>query len=153
MNVVLQARLEYRPMRADDVAAVVAIENRIYAFPWTAGNFADSFAAGHGAWVCHEAGAMVGYAVTMQVLDEAHLLTIGVAAARQRRGLGSALLAHLCAQAQAAGAARMFLDVRPSNQPALALYARFGFGEIGRRRGYYPGPDGREDAIVMARDL
>lgn len=153
MNAVLQPRLDYRPMHADDVAAIMAIEQRIYPFPWTAGNFTDSLAAGYSAWVCSADGALAGYAVMMLVLDEAHLLNISIAAEHQRCGLGSALLEQLFAVAKAAGAARMFLDVRPSNESGCALYRRYGFAEIGRRRGYYPAAGGREDALVMARDL
>lgn len=153
MNAVLAPRLDFAPMVAADVAAVMETENRIYPFPWSAGNFADSLASGHSAWVCREGGVMVGYAVMMLVLDEAHLLNISVALERQRAGLGSRLLEFLFAEAKAHGATRMFLEVRPSNASGLGLYRRFGFAEIGRRRAYYPGHNGREDAIVMARDL
>ena len=153
MNAVLQPRLEYLPMRAADVAAIMATETRIYPFPWTVGNFTDSLAAGYSAWVCRADGVMVGYAVMMLVLDEAHLLNISVVPERQRCGLGSRLLEYLFDVTKQAGAARMFLDVRPSNEAGLGLYRRYGFVEIGHRRGYYPGQDGREDAIVMAREL
>jgi ribosomal-protein-alanine N-acetyltransferase len=63
------------------------------------------------------------------------------------------LLEYLFATAKAAGAERMLLEVRPSNVSGRGLYRRFGFAEIGRRRGYYPAHDGREDAIVMERAL
>jgi ribosomal-protein-alanine N-acetyltransferase len=140
-------------MRPEDIDAVMAIEKTIYPFPWTAGNFADSLASGYGAWVCLEDGAMVGYAVMMLVVDEVHLLNISIAAERQRTGLGGELLEFLLATAKAAGAVRMLLEVRPSNVSGGGLYRRFGFKEIGRRRGYYPAHDGREDAIVMERRL
>lgn len=153
MNAVPKPQLDYRPMRMEDLDAVLATEKVIYPFPWTAGNFVDSLTSGYSAWVCREQGMMVGYAVMMLVLDEAHLLNIGIVAERQRGGLGGTLLDFLCAEARAAGAGRMFLEVRPSNASGLGLYRRYGFAEIGRRRGYYPGHDGREDAIVMARDL
>lgn len=153
MNAVLKPRLEYRPMRVEDVDALMAVENAIYPFPWTAGNFVDSLTSGYGAWLCLEDGAVVGYAVMMLVLDEAHLLNISVAAERQRAGLGSALLEFLFDTAKAAGATRMLLEVRPSNAPGRALYRRYGFAEIGRRRGYYPAHGGREDAVVMERRL
>jgi ribosomal-protein-alanine N-acetyltransferase len=146
-------RLAYRPMRHEDLDAVMAIERTIYPFPWTAGNFTDSLASGYGAWIALEEGAMAGYAVMMPVVDEAHLLNISIAAERQRTGLGSELLEFLFATAKAAGAVRMLLEVRPSNISGLALYRRFGFREIGRRRGYYPAHEGREDAIVMERLL
>ena len=149
----LQPRRTYLPMQSADIAAVMAIEKRIYPFPWTEGNFTDSLAAGHSAWVCHERGVMVGYAVMLLVLDEAHLLNIGIAAESQRRGHGGTLLGFLCGVARQAGATRMFLEVRPSNAAGLGLYRHDGFAEIGRRPGYYPGHDGREAAIVMAREL
>jgi ribosomal-protein-alanine N-acetyltransferase len=149
----LKPRLEYRPMRADDLDAIMEIENAVYPFPWTRGNFSDSLASRYSAWVCLEDGEMVGYAVMVLVIDEAQLLNISIAADRQRAGRGAELLEYLLAAARADGAERMLLEVRPSNVSGLGLYRRFGFTEIGRRRGYYPAHDGREDAIVMERAL
>lgn len=136
-----------------DLAAVVAAEQGIHPFPWTRGNFAASLAAGYGAWLLREDGRLTAYAVMMPVLDEAHLLNIGVPVELQRAGRGSALLLHMFALARAQGARRMLLEVRAGNLSGLALYRRHGFDEIGRRRDYYPAHGGREDAIVMARDL
>lgn len=145
--------LWYRVMTAADLDAVTEAEQRIYPYPWTRGNFADSLAAGHDAWLAQEDGQMTGYAVMMQVLDEAHLLNISVLPWLQRKGRGSALLMHLFEEARRHGVKRMLLEVRPGNASGQALYRRHGFAEIGRRRDYYPAPGGREDAIVMARDL
>jgi [ribosomal protein S18]-alanine N-acetyltransferase len=145
--------LHYPGMTDADLDAVAAAEARIYAFPWTRGNFADSLAAGHGAWLVREDGRMIGYAILMQVLDEAHLLNISVLPELQRSGRGSALLVHIFAQARMQAATRMLLEVRPGNLAGQSFYKRHGFIEIGRRRDYYPAHDGREDAIVMARDL
>ncbi len=144
---------DYAAMLPSDIAAVVDAEGRCHEFPWTAGNFADSLAAGHGAWVAREEGRMTGYAVMMRAPDEAHLLNITILPELQRGGRGSALLRQLFAEAGGWGATRMLLEVRSGNAPGLALYRRHGFAEIGRRRGYYPARSGREDAIVMARDL
>ncbi|MDP2135413.1 MAG: ribosomal protein S18-alanine N-acetyltransferase [Sulfuritalea sp.] len=143
----------YRAMTADDLDAVAAAELRSYAFPWSRGNFADSLAAGHVAWLAQEDDVMSAYAVMMQVLDEAHLLNITVLPELQRNGRGSALLLYLFAEARRRDVKRMLLEVRPGNLAGQALYRRHGFVEIGRRRGYYPAHEGREDAIVMARDL
>lgn len=145
--------LRYRVMTTADLDAVAEVERLVYAFPWTRGNFADSLAAGHDAWLAQEDGKMAGYAVMMQVLDEAHLLNITVLPELQRSGRGSALLMHLFDQARARAITRMLLEVRPGNLGGQALYRRHGFAEIGRRRDYYPAHQGREDAIVMARDL
>ena len=145
--------IDYPAMREADLAAVVAAEQRSHAFPWSRGNFADSLAAGYGAWLALDDGVMIGYAVMMQVLDEAHLLNITVLPELQRRGRGSTLLLHLFELARSRAAIRMLLEVRPGNLAAQALYRRHGFSEIGRRRGYYPAHEGREDAIVMACEL
>lgn len=145
--------LRYRDMTDADLDAVVAAEARIHPFPWTRGNFADSLAAGHGAWVASEGGNMIGYAVMMQVLDEAHLLNISVLPDMQRQGRGSSMLQHLFDLARTGGMTRMLLEVRLGNESGRGLYARHGFAEIGRRRGYYQAGEGREDAVVMAREL
>ena len=98
-------------------------------------------------------GQAMGYGVMLLVGDEAHLLTISVHPAHQGRGLGALLLTHLGAVAQRFGALQMFLEVRPSNAAALALYQRFGFDTVGRRKAYYPAENGREDALVLTRSL
>lgn len=151
--VLAPAALDWRSMQAADLDAVMTIDNRVHLSPWTPGNFRDSLAAGHGAYVFYEAGVMVGYAVLTTIVDETHILTLGVVAARQRQGIGGRMLERMFAIARQEGAQRMLLEVRPSNDAALALYRRGGFAEIGRRRGYYPAGSGREDAIVMARAL
>jgi len=140
-------------MTAADLDEVVALEQRIQAFPWTPGNFCDSLAAGHAGWLARIDGAIACFAIVMRVVDEDHLLDIGVAPARQRQGLGAQLLDFLCARARADGMVRMLLEVRPSNAGAVAFYRRFDFAGIGRRRAYYPSRDGREDALVMAKTL
>lgn len=140
----------YAGMLVADIDAVVAVERLCHEFPWTRGNFADSLAAGYGAWVAREDGHMTGYAVMMRAPDEAHLLNITILPELQRGGRGSALLRHLFSEAAAWGATRILLEVRPGNASGLALYRRHGFAEIGRRRDYYPARAGREDAIVMA---
>lgn len=143
-------------MREEDLDAVTAAEQRAHPFPWTRGNFVDSLKGGHGMWVCREDGALVGYGVLMMTVDAVDLLNITVLPEHQRRGLGSALLGYLMDIARGHGAVRMLLEVRPSNTSGLALYRRFQFREIGRRREYYPAStqsSGREDAIVMECEL
>lgn len=153
MSAVLAPRLAFVPMTLDDLPAVMAIENAAYPFPWTEGNFRDSIITGYSCWLCFEQDRLIGHAVLMQVIDEIHLLNITLAVDMQGQGRGHEFLAHLLSAARGQGGARMLLEVRPSNGRALAFYRREGFAEIGRRRGYYPAADGREDAIVMAREL
>lgn len=138
------------PMTAEDLDAILPLENDLYPFPWTRGNFSDSLRAGYSAWTMRTAAMeLIGYAVVMIALDEAHLLNLSIARERQRRGLGWRLLEWLAAIAREHGARSMLLEVRPSNDVALRLYARYGFERIGIRRDYYPAAGGREDAVVM----
>ncbi len=144
-----------RPMHTRDVDAVMVVEAGAYSFPWSRGNFIDSLAAGYEALVLDDAEAgIVGYFVAMTGVDELHLLNVTVATSWQGRGLGSSLLQALQARGRQLGLATLWLEVRESNQRARALYARLGFAEVGRRRGYYPAPHAtREDAIVMRLQL
>lgn len=153
MSAVLKPLIELRPMSAADLPAVIAIENAIYAFPWTPGNFRDSLAAGYHCLAYWRDGALIGYAVVMLGADEAHLLNLSIAAACQGQGYGSALLRRLCEVARGQGARLIFLEVRPSNAAGLRLYERHGFQRAGLRRDYYPAPAGREDALVLGLTL
>jgi ribosomal-protein-alanine N-acetyltransferase len=146
-------RAVLRAMREDDLDAVVAIEQRAYAFPWTRGIFRDCLRAGYPAWLVEEAGAIAGYGVLSVAADEAHILNVCTAPEAQGRGHGRRLLRALVQLARGHGAQRLFLEVRPSNPQAIALYHAEGFNEIGRRPRYYPAKDGREDAIVMAMEV
>ena len=143
----------FTPMQEEHLDWVSACEVELHTFPWTSGNFLDSMAAGHGGWVMSAGADKLGYAVMLRVLDEAHVLTISIAREAQGQGHGRAFLAWLHDEARKQGATQCFLEVRPSNTVALALYQDMAYEQIGRRRGYYPGVNGREDAIVMRREL
>ncbi len=147
--------MKYVPMQQADVDEVLALEQSVYPHPWTRGNFVDSLVCEYEAWLlrCDE-GALLGYFLMMAAVDEAHLLNVAVAAAQQGKGLGRALLDRVCACARGQMLKTMFLEVRPSNVRALAIYQRYGFEQVGRRKAYYPAHDGqREDAIVMRYEL
>ena len=153
MSAQLETMPSARPMRPQDLDAVIAIENRIYPFPWTRGNFRDSINAGYDCRVFEVSGVIIGYGVVMRVVDEAHLLNISVAANWQGRGYGRILLHHFMSLARDGGCHFISLEVRPSNLPAIRLYQTEDFREIAVRRGYYPAERGREDAVVMGRSL
>jgi ribosomal-protein-alanine N-acetyltransferase len=140
----------YAPMSATDLDEIVAVEGFIYPFPWTRGNFQDALRAGYSNWVLRDRqGALIAYAVMMLALDEAHLLNLSVEQSRQREGIGWRTLEWMAEVGRGHGARTMLLEVRPSNEPALRMYQRYGFERIGTRRGYYPAQGSREDAIVM----
>ena len=153
MSAQLDLLPRYRRMIAPDLDAVVAIENTIYPHPWTRGNFADSIAAGYHCWVVECAGEMAGYTVVMIAPGEAHLLNLSVAAPWQRRGIGREALSFVARLARDYGVEKILLEVRPSNEAAIALYAAAGFSEIALRRSYYPAGKEREDAVVMQLSL
>ena len=151
--VVESAPATLRPMRDDDLDAVLDIELRAYPFPWTRGIFHDCLRANYPAWVLQRDGVIVGYGLLSIAADEAHVLNVCAAPEEQGRGHGRRLLRALLQLARGRGAQRVFLEVRPSNPAAIALYHAEGFNEIGRRPRYYPARAGREDAIVMAKEL
>ena len=154
MSAVLDERPVFRPMRPADLDTVLAIERTIYAHPWTPGNFRDALQAGYSCWIMECGGYLAGYGVLMPGVKEAHLLNISVAQPWQRRGLGRQLLQYFIRMARGWQAERIFLEVRPSNLPARALYADAGFRELAVRREYYPADErGREDAILMVLEL
>ncbi|MEO6263361.1 MAG: ribosomal protein S18-alanine N-acetyltransferase [Luteimonas sp.] len=142
-----------RPMGEDDLDAVLAIEQRAYPFPWTRGIFRDCMRAGYPAWVLQREGTIVGYGVLSIAADEAHVLNVCTAPEEQGRSHGRRVLRALLQVARGRGTQRVFLEVRPSNAHAIALYHGEGFNEIGRRPRYYPATNGREDALVMAMEL
>ena len=153
MSALLKADPRYRRMEVTDLDAVMAIENVVYAPPWTRGNFSDSLIEGYHCWVLELGGEIVGYSVVAIAVGEAHLLNLSIAAAWQRRGYGRELLVFVIQLARDFGAGKMFLEVRPSNEAGRALYAGAKFREIGRRRGYYPDKGKPEDALVMELEL
>ncbi len=140
-------------MAERDLAEVMAIESAIYTHPWTRGNFADSLRAGYECRVLRLGPELAGYFVLLVAAAEAHLLNLSIAAAHQRAGHGTSLLAQAAELARRLGARSLFLEVRPSNRGAQALYTRFGFRKVAVRRGYYPARAGREDALVLALGL
>jgi len=150
MSAVLKPQVSLRPLVESDLETVMAIERDLYEHPWTPGNFHDSLSAGYSCWAMVGEYGLIAYSVLMLGAGEAHLLNLSVARHMQRRGLGTFLLQHLIGVTRRYGAARLFLEVRPSNLSGRALYARNGFVEVGTRRGYYPARHGREDAIVLS---
>jgi ribosomal-protein-alanine N-acetyltransferase len=154
----MSANLSFRPMHIGDLDAIMQIEPTIYSHPWTRGNFSDSLNSGYNAWVLEDRAQrdkseMIGYALMMIVMDEAHLLNLSISKHRQKHGLGRQLLEHMITIAKRHKTANMFLEVRMSNISAIALYENIGFCEMAIRRGYYPSHDGREDAVLMGLAL
>ncbi len=137
----------------EDIDAMLAIEQRAYAIPWSRGNLSDSLRQGHVGLACRLEGQLMGYAFMMQVMDEMHLLNLTIDPLWQGRGWGKQLLEAAKSRARALGCTQILLEVRHGNTRALKLYRESGFKQIGVRQQYYPALHGREDAVVMRSPL
>lgn len=147
-------RFTLRDMLLADIPEVQAIENQCQSHPWSEIHFKASIESSHQAYVLEDPAApeIVAFAITSTVADEAELLNIAVAPSCQRQGVGHYLLNFLCDSFEPS-IQSFFLEVRGSNQAAIALYRKLEFNEVGLRRNYYPSLGGREDAVIMARNL
>ena len=134
-------------MTRDTAARLARIHDAAFSAPWDAAALAD---------MLEQAGVFAieapdGFILLRTVADEAEILTLAVHPEARRRGLGARLVREGGSAAAARGAARLFLEVADDNTAALALYARAGFTEAGRRPGYYARPDGhRQDALILS---
>lgn len=164
------AELSFMPMQASDLDQVLSIENISHIHPWTRGNFSDSLSAGHWAYCIRpvlgssesragsylDQSALWAYCILYPAVDELHLLNITVDPKLRKLGLGARIMSAIEGVAFEQNMARVILEVRPSNIPALALYKKLGYEQIGMRKNYYPASDvdgNREDAIVMAKSI
>jgi ribosomal-protein-alanine N-acetyltransferase len=133
-----------------DAEALAVLHAGAFERPWGTSEFSSLLAA-PGAYGLIADGA--GFILCWVQADEAEILAFGVLPAQRRAGLGSALLSQALSTAVARGARRVLLEVATDNSGALALYRGFGFEQVGLRPGYYAGPNGRADAVVMALSL
>ena len=143
-----------QPMQAEDLDAVLAIEQMAYSHPWTRGHLRDALASGYWAQCLRAQDELLGYVVAMPGVQETHLLNITVAPARQGQGWAHMLLDALCLWSRRQGAEWLWLEVRESNLRALQVYERYGFRRVGLRKDYYPADrQQREHAVVMSLNL
>lgn len=147
------SRHEIRPMERNDLPAVMKNERRGYTHPWTEGIFRDCIDSGYECWVLTFGGRTIGHAVSTIAAGESHILNVCVHPECQGNGFGRILVEHLLSRARHHEAGKVFLEVRPSNEVAHRLYEKLGFNEVGVRQNYYPAFVGREDALVLAKEL
>lgn len=148
-----QPQLSFAPMYVRHVPLIGTMERRNYDFPWSDGIFRDCVKAGYIARLVLLDDEIIGYGVMQIGADEAHILNLCIDKPWQRQGFARVLLDRLIQEAGNRQAHIVFLEVRPSNPRAVDLYQQFGFNEIGLRKGYYDSANGREDALVMAKNL
>ncbi len=148
-----EARLTFRRMTQADVSRVMRVEQEVYQFPWTERIFSDCIRVGYHCWLALQGSEIVGHAVISVTAGESHMLNLSIARRHQRKGYGSQFIEFLLRDAAAHRAETMLLEVRPSNTAAISCYNSAGFNEIGSRKDYYPAADGREDALLFARQI
>ena len=147
-------RFRFRDLDPGDLNDVMAIEMASFPSPWSRKLFEEEIGRTFSDAVVvveEPGGEVVGYSICWTVGEESHLLNIAVRPDARGRGIGRALLKECLRRAARAGARRIFLEVRPSNQQAIRIYRREGFRFVGIREGYYT--DTGEDAIVFSREM
>lgn len=140
-----------------DCDALAALARSAHSHPWSASQYQGSLASGHTCWILRttdDPGAsgreIAACCVVSRLFDEIEILDVAVAPQWRRQGVGGHLLQEIFSRLPE-DIARVLLEVRASNRPARALYRKLGFSEDGRRKNYYPKPDGsREDALLMS---
>ena len=137
-----------RPATRADLAQVVALERAAFADPWSADAFRECVDAGVTFLAAVRGAAVVGYVVARSAADQGEILNVAVAPDARRQGIGAGLVRRALAALAAQGARQVFLEVRESNAPGIALYRGLGFAPVSRRTGYYRRPV--EDAIILA---
>ncbi|MBR1658747.1 MAG: ribosomal protein S18-alanine N-acetyltransferase [Oscillospiraceae bacterium] len=141
-----------RNARESDLPRLLELERACFSVPWTEDMLRRQMAPGQNVFLAAETeGTVAGYVGLLYVLDEGYISNVAVAPAYRRRGVGDALLGALEARAREKSLAFLTLEVRESNVPARALYAKHGYLDVGRRKNYYKKP--REDAILMTKEL
>ena len=145
--------ITYRRMTIDDVPQVHEIELKTFHTPWSYQSFVDEMTTNKCARyiVAEEDGKVLGYAGAWLIFDEGHITNIAVDEAYRGRGIGIGVTQALMQYAANMGVQYMTLEVRKSNAAAIALYEKFGFQQVGLRKGFYSHP--REDAIIMTREF
>jgi len=140
------------PMREDHVAQVAALEKVCFSDPWSVSSIIAELHNPLSTWlVSEEDGVVTGYIGAQSVPPEADVMNIAVAPDSRGKGLGAQLLHAMTALLHRQGIKALFLEVRPSNSAAIALYERYGFAQVGRRPKYYVNPP--EDALILRKEL
>ncbi|MFT5350143.1 MAG: ribosomal-protein-alanine N-acetyltransferase [Planctomycetota bacterium] len=154
MSAVLsQAMLVFRPMVEDDLESIMRVELAAYEYPWSEAIFRDCLRVGYCCWILESDDDFIAYGVMSVGGGESHILNLCVRPDYQNNGMGKEMLNHLMEIARHHNAQTVFLEVRPTNEVAIKLYNTAGFNEIGIRENYYPSDSGKEDALIMARNL
>ncbi len=138
-----------REFLSGDEKFIAELENECFADPWSAEGVVSSAAEGVRFFVFEENGRILGYVGLQTVLDEGYITNIAVTKSARGRGIGKMLLTHLDKVAEDSVLSFISLEVRESNTPAIGLYEKSGYENMGKRPAFYENP--REDAIIMTK--
>ena len=150
---VLEVEGRIRPMRHEELPHVSDIERRSYEFPWSHGVIRDCLLAGYQCIVLEIDDQVSGYGILSVAAGESHTLNLCVVPVYRSHGNGERLFDEMLLRARTASVREIFLEVRPSNANALALYKKKGFHQVANRPAYYQAQEGREDAAVLKKKL
>lgn len=142
--------MEFRivDVSAEHITQIEEIERKCFSRPWTVGQLRSQMRdAQHEFIAAVDDGRVLGYVGLMYVLDEGYISNVAVHPDARRQGIGDTLIDALAAKAAELELAFLTLEVRESNAPAIALYAKHGFHPVGKRKNYYDAP--KEDAVLM----
>ena len=138
-------------MKECHVSSVAALEKICFSDPWSENSVASELKNKLALWlVAEEEGTVAGYIGSQTCTDESDVMNVAVHPDFRRKGIAEALVNALVAELKAIGSRCLTLEVRASNAPAIALYEKMGFAEIGRRKSYYRNP--REDALILRKE-
>ena len=141
-----------RPMNESHVSAVAELEKLCFSAPWSQRSIASELENQLSLWLVEERdGVVAGYVGSQSVPPEADVMNVAVSPAYRRQGIGRALMEALITELSARGMESLTLEVRASNQAAIALYEALGFLQVGRRPNYYQDP--KEDALILRKEL
>lgn len=139
-------------MSQDHVAAIADLEKLCFSDPWSENSIATELGSRLSYWlVAVEDGQVVGYIGSQSVLGESDMMNVAVHPDHRRKGVAEALIAALATGLRERGNVCLTLEVRASNAPAISMYEKLGFDQIGRRPNYYRNP--KEDALILRKSL
>ena len=144
--------IEIVKMDESHVTAIAGIEKLCFSDPWSENSIAYELSSRLSHWlVALENGAVVGYIGSQSVLGESDMMNVAVHPDHRRKGIAEALVNTLSADLKARDNVCLTLEVRASNVPAIALYEKLGFAQVGLRKNYYRNP--KEDALILRKSL
>ena len=141
----------FTEMKAEHVPQVAQLEKLCFADPWSEMSIASELRSVWSYWVVALDGdEVVGYIGSQSSCDETDIMNIAVHPDCRRRGIAESLIDNLIKELKKRGSHALMLEVRVSNDPAIALYEKLGFQQVGRRKNYYRNP--KEDALILRKE-